>query len=416
MSFTSEDSRWGDVYLAAGARGVTACGDFLAATALALALQSAGAGGLAVSGLLLAAALPLAVLAPITGRIADRVDSRTLLITAGIAQSGICVALAYAHGTALIIALVAVLACGLAVTQPTLSALLPAMVRREDLARASGINQTATTVGMLIAPALAGLLVGEFGPRVPLLLNAVTYLALVAAGLLIRTRRAHPARPGPATVVSWRLRDDRLVAVMVGAIAAVVAGVGAINVIEVFFVRETLGASPTTFGLLGAAWMVGMLLGAGLSARFGGRVRSPARKVWLSLLLAAVTCAVVLAAAGAPHALLLVPLWLVGGAANGGINVFTGVVVAERVPEAAQGRAYAVMGAAMQGAGMIGFAIAGPLVERFEPRLLVAAAGLAGLAAVACSLPAVRRAGREIGPLPQVKDRHADPTGDSVPA
>jgi len=344
------------------------------------------------------------------------VDSRLLLTTVGLAQAGICAALAFAHGTVLIIALVALLACGLAVTQPTLAALLPAMVRREDLARAGGINQTATMVGMLIAPALAGLLIGQFGTRIPLLLDAVTYLALAVAGLLIRTRRAHAARPGQAATVSWRLRDDRLVAVMVGAIAAVVAGVGAINVIEVFFVRETLGASPTTFGLLGAAWMVGMLLGAGLSARFGGRVSNPVRMVWLSLLLAAVTCAVVLAAAGARHALLLVPLWLIGGAGNGGINVFTGVVLAERVPEAARGRAYAVMGAAVQGAGMIGYAIAGPLVERFEPRPLVAAAGLAGLAAVVCCLPAVRRAGREIGPLPQVKDRHADPTGDSVPA
>jgi MFS family permease len=416
MSFTSAESRWGDVYLAAGARGVSACGDFLAATALALALQSAGAGGLAVSGLMLAAALPLAVLAPITGRIADRVDSRTLLIAAGLTQAGICVALAYAHGTAPIIALVAVLACGLAVTQPTLSALLPAMVRREDLTRAGGINQTATMVGVLIAPALAGLLVGRFGPRIPLLLDAVSYLALVAAGLLIRTRRAHAARSGPAATVSWRLRDDRLVAVMVGAIAAVIAGVGAINVIEVFFIRETLGASTTMFGLLAAAWTVGMLFGAVAGTRLGDRVPDPVRLVRLSLLLAAVTCAMVLAAAGAWNALLLVPLWLVGGACNGGINVYTAVVLAERVPEAARGRAYAVMGAAVQGAGMIGYAVGGPLVDRFEPRPLVAAAGLAGLAAVVCCLPAVRRAGREITPLPQVKDRQVRPAGDSVPA
>lgn len=262
MSFASDRSCWGDVYLAAGARGVSACGDFLAATALALALQQAGAGGLAVSGLLLAAALPLAVLAPITGRIADRVDSRTVLVVAGLAQAAVCAVLAFVSQPVLIIALVAVLACGLAVTQPTLAALLPSMVRRADLARASGINQTAGMVGMLIAPALAGVLVGQFGARVPLLLDAVTYLSLVAAGLLIRTRRAHVAQPARTVTVSWKLRDDRLVAVMVGAIAAVVAGVGAINVIEVFFIRETLGSSATMFGLISATWTGGMLLGA----------------------------------------------------------------------------------------------------------------------------------------------------------
>jgi MFS family permease len=403
MSFTSDGSRWGDVYLAAGARGISACGDFLAATALALTLQQAGAGGLAVSGLLLAAALPLAVLAPVAGRIADRVDSRTVLVVAGFAQAAVCVALAFAERPVVIIALVAVLACGLAVTQPTLAALLPAMVRRDDLARASGINQTAGLVGMLAAPALAGVLVGQFGARVPLLLDAATYLALVAAGLLIRTRRARAAGPAPAAAASWRLRDDRLVAVMVGAIAAVVAGVGAINVIEVFFIRVTLGASATMFGLIAATWTAGMLLGALLFGRLGHRLRGAARLVRLSLVLAAATCAVVLAAAGAWHAALLLPLWLLGGIANGGINVCTTVVLAERVPEAARGRAFAAMGAAIQGAGMVGYAVGGPLVDRFDPRLLVAAAGLAGLVAVVLCLPAVRRAGREIAPSAPVE-------------
>ena len=91
--------------------------------------------------------------------------------------------------------LVALLACGLAVTQPTLAALLPAMVRPADLPRASAISQTAGSLGALAGPALAGLLVGQFGTRVPLLLDAVSYLALVAAGLLLRTRRGgRPAR------------------------------------------------------------------------------------------------------------------------------------------------------------------------------------------------------------------------------
>lgn len=416
MSFASDGSRWRDVYLAAGARGVSACGDFLAATALALALQQAGAGGVAVSGLLLAAALPLAVLAPVTGRIADRVDSRKLLIVAGLGQAAVCVALAFAEHPVLIIALVAVLATGLAVTQPTLAALLPAMVRREDLARASGINQTAGLVGMLIAPALAGVLVGQFGARVPLLLDAVTYLSLVAAGLLIRTRRSPAAQPTATATVRWRLRDDRLVAVMVGAIAAVVLGVGAINVIEVFFIRDTLGASTTVYGLVSATWTGGMLLGSVAFGRLGGRWTHPGRLVLLSLALSGFTCAFVVGGAGVRHALLLVPLWFLGGICNGGINVCTAVVLAERVPAAARGRAFAAMGAAIQGAGMVGYAVGGPLVDHFAPRLLVAAAGIAGLVAVAACLPVVRRAGREIGPSPQVGARHPRPVGDSVGA
>src|SRR3982751_3987827 len=112
MSFTSGPSRWNDVRLAAAARAVSVCGDFLAATTLALVLQETGHGGLAVSGLLLAASLPLALLAPITGRLADRADSRTVLVLAGLAQCLICAVLAFVRNPIAIVGLVALLACG----------------------------------------------------------------------------------------------------------------------------------------------------------------------------------------------------------------------------------------------------------------------------------------------------------------
>jgi MFS family permease len=399
MSFTSADppcSRWPDVYLVAGARGISRCGDFLAATALALSLQTAGAGGLAVSGLMLAATVPLVVLAPLTGRLADRIDSRRLLVAAGFGQAAVCAVLAYVEEPALIIALVALLACGLAVTQPTLAALLPQMVRREDLPRASAINQTAGMLGLLAGPALAGLLVGHFGVRLPLLVDAASYLFLVVAGVALRTRRGGSAHAesagGKPAVGAWRLRDDRLVLAMAVAITGVVAGVGAINVIEVFFVRETLSASTTAFGVVAASWTGGMLAGAWVFARTVRRVPSDASLVLVILFLLAGACLVVLAAAGVPAAGWLVPLWLLGGLFNGGESVYYNVVVARRVPAAARGRAFASIEGAVQGAAMLGYLLGGALLEFFPPRPLVAACGVGGLAAVVAVLPTVMRA------------------------
>jgi MFS family permease len=400
MSFTS---RWSDVYLAAGARAISSCGDFLAATTLALALQQAGAGGLAVSGLLLAASLPLAVLAPITGRIADRADSRTVLVTAGVVQAAVCVVLAFATHPALIIGLVGLLACGLAVTQPTLAALLPEMVRRADLAKASGISQTANMAGMLVAPALAGVLVGQFGTRLPLLLDAGSYLGLVVAGLLIRTRRSGRLTGGTARV-AWRLRDDRLIATMVAVLAACVAGVGAINVVEVFFIRETLGGTATMFGLVAASWTAGMIIGAVTFPRLIRRYQDPRPLAKLNMWLMAGCCIPVMLGATVWHALLLVPLWIFGGVCNGGLNVSMNVVMAARVPAFARGRAFAAMGSAIQGAGMIGFLVGGPLVDRVEPRALFVVFGAAGLLAVLAGVPSVRRAVRSGPPADPVPD------------
>jgi MFS family permease len=399
MSFTSGESKWRDVYLVAGARGVTVCGDFLAATTLALVLQQAGHGGLAVSGLMVAASLPLALLAPVTGRIADRADSRTVLVVAGFAQAGVCLALAFVSHPVAIIALVALLATGLAVTQPTLAALLPEMVRSDDLARASGITQTAGQLGMLIAPALAGILVGTTGARVPLLLDAVSYLALVVTGFALRTRR-HGQRGGASRPAAWRLRDDRQLLLMVGVLTAVITGVGAINVVEIFFLRETLGASTIMYGFVMASWTLGMLGGSVLF----GRLRRDRITVRGVLALAAGTCLPVLVSATVPDAGWILPLWVAGGVCNGGINVFTTVIIASRAPAAAHGRAFAALHASVQAGSLTGLLVAGPLVEHVEPRVLVAALGAAGLLAAVACLPAVRVRPASPGRSEQVRD------------
>ncbi|MGX1613106.1 MFS transporter [Micromonospora chalcea] len=397
MSFASGSSRWPDVWLAATARGISSCGNFLVTSALTLALQSAGAGGLAVSGLLLAATLPLVALAPLTGRLADRVDSRVLLTVAGIGQGATCLALAYAPEPALVIALVALLATGLAVTQPVISGLVPAMVRPEDLPRAGALNQTAGTLGALAGPALAGLLVGQFGTRVPLLLGALSYLSLVAAGLLVRTRRGgRRVTAGTAAAVAppWRFRRDPLLTVMVGSVAAVIGAVGAVNVIEVFFIRETLGSSATVYGLVTGSWTLGVVVGAWLFARVARRLADDGALLGAGLVLLGGCCLAVLVSAAVPSAWLLVPIWLLGGVGNGGDNVFNNLLLARRVPEAARGRAFAVFGAAAQGAAMGGYLVGGLLLEVAGPRALIAGCGVAGLLVVVALLGPVRRAVR----------------------
>ncbi|WP_446212302.1 MFS transporter [Micromonospora sp. IBSANI012] len=424
MSFASDGSRWSDVWLAATARGTTICGDFLAATALALALQAAGASGLAVSGLLLAATLPLVVLAPLAGRLADRVDSRRLLVSVGLVQAGLCALLAFAEQPILVIGLVALLACGLAVTQPCLAALLPAMVHPDDLPRASAVNQTAVSLGALAGPVLAGLLVGQFGTRVPLLLDAASYLALVVAGLLLRTRRggrrtatataATTTGPAPA----WRLRRDPLLLAMVVTTAAVIAAIGGINVIEVFFIRDTLDSSATIYGLVGAAWMAGMLPGSWLAARLARRLTDDGALVYGVLATLGGCSLMVVLASAVPAAGLLVPLWLVGGAANGGENVFATVLTARRAPEALRARAYATYGAAVQGGSMAGYLAGGALLAVLPPRPLIAVAGAAGLLVVLAFVPvvvrAVRRAGSAVGPVAPAAA--AEPGGRAVDA
>ncbi len=392
MSFTSMP-RWSDVYLAAAARGVSNCGDFLAATALAIALQQRGAGGAAVAGTMIAAAVPPVVLARWTGRLVDRVDSRLLLIGSGVAQAAVCAALAYVTPVAGIIALVAVLACGLAVTQPTLSALVPAMVRREDLPRASAIGQTASSIGLILAPVLAGLLMGQFGLRVPLLVDAASYLAIALAGGLIRTRRgtrvaADTTGPAAGPAAPWRLRADTLMWSLIILLGAVIAAVTAVNVADVFLVRGVLHASTTTYGLVGGLWSGAMMGGAWLLARRSLDDSGMGRAL-LGLL--TTTCAVIFGMALVPGIAWLVPLFVLGGLTNGGENVAIGVLIARRVPDAYRGRAYAILGAVVNAANTLGFVLGGVLLTLLPVRVTVAIAGLFGVAvALAFAVPVLR--------------------------
>jgi len=112
----------------------------------------------------------------------------------------------------------------------------------------------------------------------------------------------------------------------------------------------------------------------------------------------------VVISATVPNAAWIVPLWVVGGVCNGGINIFTSVLIAQRAPAAAHGRAFAVLGASVQGGSLFGLMAAGPLVERFEPRALVAALGAAGLLAAVACLPAVRVRPASPGRSEQVRD------------
>lgn len=396
MSFTTTEQRddWRDVWVAAGARAVSLGGDFLAATALVLALEERGDNGFGVAALLLASTVPMVLLAPLGGRLADRFDSRRMLTLVGLAQLVCCVAMAFTTHPVALVALAAALSAGLAVSQPTFAALIPAMVRRESLPKAMAIGQTANSVAMIAGPALAGFLVAGFGLRLPLLLNALTYAAVVVAGLLLRTTRGRAAAPGAGRDDSagpWRLRGDPLLIRLVPAAAVVIGAISVVNVVLVFFVRGTLGASAAAYGLIDTVLTVGLVIGAWIVTRVARGDESLALGLIVSL---AGMGLVFLVGAAVPTVVWLIPLYLVGGVFNGGLNSVVGLLVARRVPADSRGRAMGVLSGASNAAVTVGYVSAGLLMQVLTPRQCLAASGLAGVLTMAAFAVPIMRAAR----------------------
>jgi MFS family permease len=375
MSFTMGGR---DVRVAAGARAVSWLGDEVALVALMLRAQAHGQGAGTVAALMVANALPLVLLSGVTGRLVDRCDSRRLLVLSSAAQAGVCTVLAFVPSQPAVLALLALLGAGQAVNSATWSALLPAIVTAEELPKAVGLVSAGTTLAGILAPAAAGLLYAAYGTRVPLLVDAASFLALLVAAVLIRTRRAVKTRPrgkqhGGLAIV----RRDPLLRPLVLMLALFVLLGAMVNVVDVFLIRGTLGAGALWYGLAGATYSIGAFAGA-IGA---GRLRGAAQLA-TGLVAGCAVLAAGLAAMGVvPSVVWLLPIGVVAGAGNGVLNVALNSLVFGHTDADERGRVAALVSGVSKGTQLIAFVLGGVLTTALEPRAAFVLAGGCGLLA-----------------------------------
>ncbi|HSQ03070.1 MAG TPA: MFS transporter [Burkholderiales bacterium] len=172
-----------------------------------------------------ATALPAFLLSVPAGALADIVDRRRYLIVAQLWMLG-CAALlgaltiAGAIGAALLLGLTFALACGAAMMTPAWAATVPELVPREELAAAIALNSTSVNVARAIGPAIAGVLVAAAGPAAAFLVNACSFVGVIAVlARWQRTRRSNEAGEAFFSAMRSGLRyvraAPRLQAVMV---------------------------------------------------------------------------------------------------------------------------------------------------------------------------------------------------------
>lgn len=224
--------------------------------------------------------VPFTVLGLVAGVAADRFDNRRLVMATQTFAMGVSVALAALafSGAARLWEVYVLAALGgvaLVFDAPGRQALTFQMVGRDELPNAVALNASLFNASRVIGPSLAGVLIAAAGVGPAFAINAVTFLAVLAALALMREGELHPVeqrRPtlirGTREALGYVRRTPQVRLVL--AVVTIVSTVGAnFHVLVPVLAADRLRAGAEVFGLLSAAFGLGALAGALLAAALG---------------------------------------------------------------------------------------------------------------------------------------------------
>ncbi len=156
---------------------------------------------------------PTVVLAPLAGAVADRVDRMTAIKVTQTLCLLQAVALSAATFTGIInIHLLLVLSICLGVVmafnQPLRLSVVPGLVPRKDLSSAIGINSLSYNLARIGGPALAGLIIVNWGEAPAFAFNAASYLVFIVALLMMKVEKWRPSGiPKPIADIPFEIME-----------------------------------------------------------------------------------------------------------------------------------------------------------------------------------------------------------------
>lgn len=230
-----------------------------------------------------ASSLPFFLLAIPAGALADVVDRRRLLLVALgwlFACTALLAGLALAGrvGPGGLLALTFAIGVGSTFVAPAFLAIVPELVRREEIPAAVSLNGISMNLARAAGPAAGGLLVAAAGVGFAFLANALSYVGVI--GAIARWRR--PPREGrlpPEDLVGAMraglryVRHSRPLQLVLVRVAVFVVPGSAIWALLPLYARAQLGLGPAGYGVLlgffGAGAVAGGLVLPALRARLG---------------------------------------------------------------------------------------------------------------------------------------------------
>ncbi|WP_406832336.1 MFS transporter [Pedococcus sp. KACC 23699] len=335
--------------------------------------------------------LPFLLLAPWAGMIADRYPKRVILAITqtALALSSLALGLLVVTGTAqlwMVYAIALFTGIATAVDNPARQTFVSEMVPRERLANAVSLNSASFNAGRLVGPGVAGLTIAAFGTGWTLLLNTLTFVAVLIALASMAKAELRPApmlsRGKGAIREGVRYVRGRPDIMLVMALVFVLGTFGMnFQITTALMATREFGKGPQEYGLLGSIMAIGSLSAALLSAR---RARPRLRVLLVAFVGFTISSGLAALAPTYPlFALALVPV---------GLSALTALTTANAmvqltVDSAMRGRVMALYMAIFMGGTPLGAPVIGWIGDVWGPRWTIGIGTIAvGLVTVVVSI------------------------------
>lgn len=333
--------------------------------------------------------VPMALVAPIAGQLADRYPRRKLLLVTQSLMAVVAMSLAVAwwggvRSPAAFTALAALNGLTGGLNLPTWQAFVSELVPRDLLLNAVTLNSAQFNASRLIGPVLAGFTVTAAGPGAAFTVNAASYLAVILALAVIdapgvsaseRAGRMRPVRDFVA--VAAYVRSRRGITAAIGTVSMIGFLGLPIQVIAVVFAEDVFRRGSSGFGIMLAMVGAGAIAATPVVASLGGRLPRSQIQTWTLALYGAA----VLGLAVAPSfGVSLLPMALIGASHLTSASTLN-TTVQMQVDEERRAQVLSVYLMVLLLANPFGQLVLGQMVELIGPRIAFGLCGVLLLAA-----------------------------------
>ncbi|MDQ0206635.1 MFS transporter [Alkalicoccobacillus murimartini] len=328
------------------ARFVGGIGDWFSSIAiLTLLLQLTGT-GLAVGITLAARTLPMLIMGPIGGILADKFNKKKILFTVDIVRGFIILSFLFVNTTNdlwIVYTTTVALVVFSALAIPARASMIPVIVSDKNIAMANSLEQVISGTVMTLGAALGGIVAALFGSNVSFIINSCTFLisAIFISRIVFSSKKAEENSINDyekEELIRFRdvFKESKFIRIIFLQAILWPIGGGAINVLISIYGFEVLDGGNVGVGILYSALGAGFLI-SGLIAH------KLSRKLKLAVIMAGIIeggCHILFSLS---PTIFIASFFIIIATIGAGIgNVAVNTLIMKTVPSRVHGRAFAM--------------------------------------------------------------------------